>query len=152
LIQVQISEVPLSFTEQPLAEADSGDGALLIFEGRVRSENGRVVALEIEHYPAMTERSIEAIAEQATRRWPVTDIRVFHRVGRVAVGELIVRVAVTAGHRRAAFDACAFVMDYLKTRAPFWKKEINADGDGVWVEMKQTDRDAAARWAQPREQ
>ncbi|PKM23035.1 MAG: hypothetical protein CVV10_01290 [Gammaproteobacteria bacterium HGW-Gammaproteobacteria-14] len=146
-----LSLTSLSLTE-PSLESDSGDGALVIFEGRVRSENGRVVALEIEHYPAMTERSIEAIAEQATRRWPVTDIQVFHRVGWVGVGELIVRVAVTAEHRRVAFDACAFVMDYLKTQAPFWKKEINAAGEGVWVEMKQTDRDAAARWSQSREQ
>lgn len=147
MIQVQISDLPLA-----LADSEVADGALVVFEGRVRSENGRVMALEIEHYPAMTERSIKTIAEQAARRWPVTDIRVFHRVGRVEVGELIVRVAVTAEHRRAAFDACAFVMDYLKTRAPFWKKEINADGHGVWVEMKQTDRDAATRWMPSREQ
>lgn len=122
-------------------------GACVTFEGRVRDEQGRVVALEIEHYPGMTEREIGRIADQAAARWPLSMVLVAHRVGRVEADQLIVRVQVAARHRREAFEACAFIMDYLKTRAPFWKKEISADGAASWVEAKQHDRDAAARWA-----
>ena len=122
-------------------------GACVTFEGRVRDEQGRVVALEIEHYPGMTEREIGRIADQAAERWPLSMVLVAHRVGRISVDELIVRVQVAARHRREAFEACAFIMDYLKTRAPFWKKEISADGAASWVEAKPDDRDAAARWA-----
>lgn len=122
-------------------------GACVTFEGRVRDEQGRVVALEIEHYPGMTEREIGRIADQAAERWPLSMVLVAHRVGRVDADQLIVRVQVASRHRREAFEACAFIMDYLKTRAPFWKKEISADGAASWVEAKQDDRDAAARWA-----
>ena len=121
-------------------------GACVTFEGRVRDEQGRVVALEIEHYPGMTEREIGRIADQAAERWPLSMVLVAHRVGRVEADQLIVRVQVAAQHRREAFEACAFIMDYLKTRAPFWKKEISVDGATSWVEAKQGDRDAAARW------
>lgn len=127
--------------------ADWPAGACVTFEGRVRDEQGRVVALEIEHYPGMTEREIGRIADQAAERWPLSMVLVAHRVGRVEVDELIVRVQVAGRHRREAFEACAFIMDYLKTRAPFWKKEISADGAASWVEAKQGDRDAAARWS-----
>ena len=113
----------------------------------MRDEQGRVVALEIEHYPGVTEREIGRIADQASARWPLSMVLVAHRIGRVDVDELIVRVQVAARHRHEAFEACAFIMDYLKTRAPFWKKEISADGVERWVEAKQDDRDAAARWS-----
>ncbi len=121
-------------------------GACVTFEGRVRDEHGRVMALEIEHYPGMTEREIGRIADLAAERWPLSMVLVAHRVGRVEVDQLIVRVQVAARHRHEAFEACAFIMDYLKTRAPFWKKEISVDGVASWVEAKQGDQDAAARW------
>ena len=124
----------------------AGDvGAVASFVGAVRGDDA-VAELELEHYPGMTEASIGTIIEEAARRWPLLAVRVIHRVGRLRLGDQIVFVGVASQHRAAAFAACEFLMDYLKTRAPLWKKERTADGER-WVEAKARDRDAAARWS-----
>lgn len=126
--------------------ADQGaSGALVQFTGQVRDESGQVEALCLEHYPGMTEGILSTIVEQAGARWHLNGAWVVHRVGEIFVGEDIVHVAVSAAHRQAAFDACAYIMDFLKTRAPFWKKE-KINGAWVWVEAKQSDEVAAAAW------
>ena len=137
------------------AEADalrSGDlevGAVVTFVGTVRdvNEGDAVATLELEHYPGMTEKALEAIVEEARSRFDVRGVLVIHRVGVLAPADPIVLVAVTSAHRGEAFDACRFVMDYLKTRAPFWKKERTPSGDR-WVEARASDDDAAARWSE----
>jgi molybdopterin synthase catalytic subunit len=106
-----------------------------------------VNGLYLEHYPGMTEKSLESITHQAKQRWEVFDILVIHRIGQLSPGDQIVLVAVTAAHRKEAFLACEFVMDYLKTEAPFWKKEQTSLGDR-WVEAKATDENARDRWQQ----
>ena len=136
------------------AEADAlrkGDlevGAVVTFVGTVRdlNEGDAVATLELEHYPGMTERSLEAIVDEARSRFDIRGVRVIHRVGVLAPGDPIVLVAVTSAHRGEAFDACRFVMDYLKTRAPFWKKERTPAGER-WVEARADDDEAAARWS-----
>lgn len=124
-------------------------GAVVSFTGLVRdmASHGAVTAIELEHYPAMTEKSLQAIIEQAGKRWPILGVRVIHRIGYLAAGEQIVMVAVSSAHRHAAFDAAAFIMDFLKSRAPFWKKEY-VDGEGFWVESKSSDEAALERWNQ----
>ena len=122
-------------------------GAVVTFTGRVRdrSEAQNLLALELEHYPAMTGKALAGIADQARARWDIDDLAIVHRVGRLAVGDNIVTVVVISAHRRDAFEACEFLMDYLKTRAPFWKKEITTDGE-AWVEARASDDAAAERW------
>jgi molybdopterin synthase catalytic subunit len=136
------------------AEADAlrgGDlevGAVVTFVGTVRDVNDgdAVATLELEHYPGMTEKALEAIVDEARARFDVRGVLVIHRVGVLAPAEPIVLVAVTSAHRGEAFEACRFVMDYLKTRAPFWKKERTPAGDR-WVEARDSDEDAASRWS-----
>ncbi|WP_420344777.1 molybdenum cofactor biosynthesis protein MoaE [Paenirhodobacter sp.] len=120
-------------------------GAIVTFTGVVRDDTGRMQALELEHYPGMTERAITAIAGKAQARWSLSDVLVIHRYGRLAVGEQIMMVATAARHRREAFEAAEFLMDFLKSRAPFWKKEIGPDGQS-WVAAKDSDEDALRRW------
>jgi len=125
--------------------ASAGDaGAVATFTGHVRGDDG-LIALILEHYPAMTEREIAHHVDEARKKWPLLGVSVIHRVGRLVPGERIVFVAVAAAHRRAAFEACEFLMDYLKIHAPFWKQEERAGGTR-WVEAKATDHDAAKRW------
>lgn len=122
-------------------------GGLVTFSGYCRDENGRLAALEIEHYPGMAERELAKVAGDAANRWPLLGCRTVHRHGLILPGQEIVLVACAAAHRGAAFEAAAFLMDFLKTRAPFWKREHLADGTiGAWVESKRTDGAAAARW------
>ena len=122
-------------------------GAVATFIGLVRdvNEGSDVSAMTLEHYPGMTERAIEDICREAAGRWEVLDARVVHRVGTLRPTDPIVIVAVASGHRRDAFEACEFIMDFLKTRAPFWKKERTGEGDR-WVEARASDDEAAARW------
>jgi molybdopterin synthase catalytic subunit len=120
-----------------------GIGAVVTFTGICRSEGGRLTALELEHYPGMTETEITRIATEAAERWALAGLTIIHRVGRIAVGDDIVLVAAAAGHRGAAFDAAGYVMDFLKTRAPFWKKEHPG---GEWVAHRHSDEEAAKRW------
>jgi molybdopterin synthase catalytic subunit len=122
-------------------------GALVTFTGICRDEGGRLAALELEHYPGMAEAEILRIAREAAARWPLAGISVVHRYGRIAVGDDIVLVAAASSHREAAFAAANFLMDYLKTSAPFWKKEHAASGEaGAWVAATADDDEAAERW------
>ncbi|MCB5408557.1 molybdenum cofactor biosynthesis protein MoaE [Pseudogemmobacter faecipullorum] len=126
--------------------SSAGAGAVVSFTGLVRDEEGRLSALEIEHYPAMTERAIGNILAEAHRRWQLSQGLVIHRYGRLQPGEPIMMVATAARHRAAAFAAADFLMDYLKSRAPFWKKEISAAGSS-WVAAKDSDEAALQRWS-----
>jgi molybdopterin synthase catalytic subunit len=123
-------------------------GAVVTFTGLCRDESGRLAALELEYYPGMAEAEIARIAMEAAERWPLAGITVVHRHGRIRPGDNIVLVVTASAHRQAAFEAADFLMDYLKSRAPFWKKEHLAGGEaGAWVEARTSDDDAAARWA-----
>lgn len=122
----------------------AGAGAVVSFTGIVRDPGG-LVAMEIEHYPGMTEAAISEILAQAKGRWPLTDALVIHRYGRLSPGDPIMMVATASPHRQAAFEAAEFLMDYLKSRAPFWKKEVGASG-AAWVAAKDEDEDALGRW------
>jgi len=123
-------------------------GAVVTFSGLCRDEDGRLAALELEHYPGMAEAELSRVAAEAASRWPLQAMRVIHRYGRVRPGEGIVLVITASSHRVAAFEAASFLMDYLKTRAPFWKREHLADGTiGAWVEATAQDDAAADRWA-----
>ncbi|MCB8835893.1 molybdenum cofactor biosynthesis protein MoaE [Aurantimonas sp. VKM B-3413] len=122
-------------------------GGLVTFSGYCRDEGGRLAALELEHYPGMAEREIEKIALEAAGRWPLLAVTAIHRTGMISPGEEIVFVACASEHRQAAFEAASFLMDFLKTRAPFWKREHLVDGTaGGWVESKDTDDAAADKW------
>jgi molybdopterin synthase catalytic subunit len=127
-----------------LSAGDDGAGAVASFVGLVRG-GGEVSAMTLEHYPGMTEQALAAIIEQARGRWSLRAVRVIHRVGRLLPGDRIVFVGVSSAHRGDAFAACEFIMDYLKTRAPFWKKEATPDG-GRWVDARESDELAASRW------
>lgn len=120
-------------------------GAVASFTGLVRDDGG-LAALHLDHYPGMTERQIEAIVAQACERWPLLGVTVIHRHGTLAVGERIVFVGTASSHRVAALDACAFLIDWLKVSAPFWKRTVHADGSGDWVEAHAADDDRAAGW------
>ena len=120
-------------------------GAVASFVGLARGEKGAALALELEAYPGFTDAAIAAFAEEASARFGLQDFLIVHRVGRIAPGEAIVFVATAAAHRRAAFEACDFLMDYLKSRAPFWKKEHGPDGER-WIEPTARDRTDAQRW------
>ncbi len=148
-IAVQQEDFAVQELVDRLLGARKDIGAVVSFTGRVRdrSEAQNLIALELEHYPAMTEQALRQLAEQARRRWAIDDLAIVHRVGRLAVGDNIVAVVTVSAHRRDAFEACEFLMDYLKTRAPFWKKEITTDGE-AWVEARASDDVAAQRWNQ----
>lgn len=122
-----------------------GGGAVASFVGQVRGD-GNLAALELEHYPAMTEKALRKIADRASKQWTLRGITIIHRVGRLKVGEQIVLTGTCSDHRKAAIDACAYIMDQLKTVAPFWKKEISRNGDENWVEERQSDIEAAESW------
>jgi molybdopterin synthase catalytic subunit len=122
-----------------------GAGAIVTFTGLVRDTDARLTGMEIEHYPGMTERAIGAMIDDARTRWSLTNALVIHRHGALRVGEVIMMVATAAPHRADAFAAAEFLMDYLKSRAPFWKKETGADGT-TWVAAKADDEDALRRW------
>jgi molybdopterin synthase catalytic subunit len=120
-------------------------GAVVTFLGVVRDDTGSLSRIEIEHYPGMTEKAIAAIVDEARTRWALADTLVVHRYGPLQPGEAIMMVATAARHRTAAFEAAEYLMDYLKSRAPFWKKEIGVDG-AEWVAAKDEDEDALGRW------
>ncbi|AOZ13850.1 MULTISPECIES: molybdopterin synthase catalytic subunit MoaE [Pseudomonas] len=146
-IRVQTEAFDPGVEVNALHAANAGVGAVVSFVGYVRDFNdGRDVAgMFLEHYPGMTEKALGKIVIEAEQRWPLLKLEVLHRVGALQPGEPIVFVGVASAHRQAAFDACAFVMDYLKTRAPFWKKEHTPDGPR-WVEGRASDHAAADRW------
>lgn len=141
---VQEAGFDLGDEARAFAKAAEGAGAVVTFTGVVRGDGG-MAAMEIEHYPGMTEKAIAGIVAQAMERWRLIDALVIHRHGRLAVGEAIMMVATAAPHRADAFAAAEFLMDYLKSRAPFWKKEIGPDG-AAWVAAKDADEAALTRW------
>lgn len=148
-ISVQTEDFDVSTELKRLQAQNSAIGAVVSFVGLVRDllEQPSLIAMELEHYPGMTEKSLRAIAEEATRRWNLIDSVIIHRVGRLCVMDQIVLVAVASEHRGEAFAACEFMMDYLKTEAPFWKKENSVNGDR-WVDARVSDENALAKWRQ----
>ena len=142
---IQEADFDVSAELASLRDGDGGIGAIASFVGTVRGSAATVREMWLEHYPGMTERAIEAMADDAGRRFDIRAVRVVHRVGRLLPGEQIVLVAVASAHRREAFQACEFVMDWLKTQAPFWKKERTPQGER-WVDARESDDAATARW------
>ncbi|MGX9461322.1 molybdopterin synthase catalytic subunit MoaE [Shewanella sp. A14] len=133
--------------EYALLACDNQDGAVVNFVGKVRDFNdgSAVTDLTLEHYPGMTESVLMQISQQACERWPLNKVTIIHRVGTLALGEQIVFIGVTSAHRKAAFAACEFLIDYLKTKAPFWKLEVGDTGS-KWVEARDSDQQAAKMW------
>lgn len=146
-IRVQVETFDAGAELNALHAANLGIGAVVSFVGYVRDFNdGQAVAgMLLEHYPGMTEKALAKIEAEARERWPLLTVEIIHRVGALEPGEPIVFVGTSSAHRQAAFDACAFIMDYLKTRAPFWKKEQTPEGER-WVEGRCSDQQAAQRW------
>jgi molybdopterin synthase catalytic subunit len=146
-VSIQTVDFDLGAEIARVRAGDTRVGAVATFVGTVRAvdDGSGVSALELEHYPGMTERAIEAMIDEALQRFDVLGARVVHRIGPLAPGDQIVLVVVTASHRHAAFQACEFLMDYLKTQAPFWKKESTAEG-ARWVDARSSDDAALARW------
>jgi molybdopterin synthase catalytic subunit len=149
-VRVQTEDFDVGRELAALRGADRSVGAVAAFVGTVRDVNAdaSVSGMTLEHYPGMTEKALAAIIADAKSRWAIVDALVVHRVGALAPNDQIVLVAVTSAHRGDAFAACEFIIDFLKTRAPFWKKEDTSDG-GRWVEARASDDDAAARWRAP---
>ncbi|ALU89173.1 molybdopterin synthase catalytic subunit MoaE [Herbaspirillum rubrisubalbicans] len=148
-VRVQTADFDLSTEVAQLRLSNPRVGAVVSFVGTVRdlNEGAAVSAMELEHYPVMTERALEQIVQQAKVRWPICEALVIHRVGPLQPCEQIVLVAVTSPHRGEAFAACEFIMDYLKTQAPFWKKEQTPQG-ARWVDARESDDTALAKWTQ----
>jgi molybdopterin synthase catalytic subunit len=146
-VSVQREDFDIGAEIDRLTAADPDIGAVASFTGLVRQTTGAgpITAMELEHYPGMTERALEAIVAEAAARWPLQGVRVIHRYGPLKPGERIVLVLAASRHRQAAFEAAEFLMDYLKTRAPFWKKEDHG-GEARWVDARDSDDSAAARW------
>lgn len=146
-VSIQTADFDLSAEVAALRAADGGVGAVASFIGTVRDRNdgSGVSRMELEHYPGMTERAIEAMIDTAFERFDIRAARVIHRVGPLDVGDQIVMVAVSSAHRGQAFQACEFLMDYLKTQAPFWKKEHTPEG-ARWVDARSADDEALERW------
>lgn len=148
MIRVVVQTVPIDLAVEMYRVEAPGAGAVATFTGLVRADpalDGRVDVLELEHYPGATEAALERVAREAVARWSLTAATIIHRVGPMRLGERIVFTAAAAPHRAAALEACAFLIDRLKTDAPFWKREIRG-GEAVWVEARGTDEAAAARW------
>lgn len=147
IVRVQAEAFDAGAETATLTNGRSDIGAVVAFTGLCRDEDASLAALEIEHYPGMAEDEIARVAAEAEARWPLAGTTIVHRHGRIAPGEPIVLVLTASRHRQAAFEAASFLMDYMKTRAPFWKKEHRRDGtQGDWVAAKTTDDAAADRW------
>ena len=146
-IRVQAGDFDAAAEAAALTRGRADIGAVVTFVGLCRDEGGRLSRLEIEHYPDMAEAELARVAGEAEARWPLLGVTIIHRFGSIAPGEQIVLVVAVSAHRGAAFAAADFLMDYLKTRAPFWKRAHRADGTVEdWVEAKATDEEAARRW------
>jgi molybdopterin synthase catalytic subunit len=148
LVQAEAFDLGAEVDAMRLGRTDIGAIASFVGLARDLNEGCGVAAMTLEHYPGMTEKALTALVEEARSRWTLLDVTVIHRVGRLLPGDPIVLVAVASQHRGEAFAACEFIMDYLKTRAPFWKKEDTPEGEH-WVEARASDDAAAARWVKP---
>ena len=144
-VRVQATAFDYGAESAAFAAGARGAGAVVTFAGLVRDNGGALTGMEIEHYPGMTERALAGIEAEATARWSLDAALIIHRHGPMAPGEMIMMVATAARHRAEAFAAAEFLMDYLKSRAPFWKKEFTADGTD-WVAARDADEDALRRW------
>lgn len=146
ITKIRVSHEDFDVSEElaKLERPERKAGAAVTFTGIVRSDDG-VTAMHLEHYPEMTEKSLAKIIEKARTRWEIEDVVVIHRVGELKAGDRIVLTVVTSAHRREAFEASEFIMDWLKTEAPFWKKEMTAEG-GRWVDARESDELAKSRW------
>ncbi len=147
-MRIQSADFSVEQLQSELIGASQSEGAIATFTGLVRNRNTDrdIQRMTLEHYPGMTERSIESIMRETAKRWPILRTLVVHRVGELVPGDRIVWVGVSAAHREAAFSACEFIMDFLKTRAPLWKKESSPSGEH-WVEARTVDAERAARWS-----
>ncbi len=145
MIRVQTEDFDIGAEIAALTAGRGDIGAIVTFTGTVRDQHGAVTELTLEHYPGMTETELHRIEAEAKSRWPLQASLIVHRVGTLKPGDNIVLVVTASAHRDAAFDAAKFLMDYLKTSAPFWKRETGPDGAN-WVDAKSQDDDAAARW------
>lgn len=149
-IAIQTTDFDVSIELAKLRAMHRDIGAIVSFIGTVREmSSGRDVSqMELEHYPGMTEKALKNIVQQAMHRWKINDVAVVHRIGVLLAGEQIVLVAVAGQHRKMAFEACEFIIDYLKTEAPFWKKETSETG-AQWVDARESDLDALQKWSDP---
>jgi molybdopterin synthase catalytic subunit len=147
-VSLQNSDFDIAAEIDALSSGDTGIGAVVTFTGLVRDmvNDERIVDMTLEHYPAMAQAELERIEEEANKRWPLNGTRIIHRFGTLKPGDRIVLVVTASSHRQAAFEAAEFIMDFLKTRAPFWKKEKLEQGDSGWVEAKDKDDTALERW------
>jgi molybdopterin synthase catalytic subunit len=151
MISVQTQDFDIGALYQQVTASDNnplGYGAIVTFVGKVRDFNleQNVSGLSLEHYPGMTEKTLLNISQQAKNRWPIADPIIIHRVGDLQPGDQIVYIGVASAHRKAAFEACEFLIDYLKTQAPFWKKEQTEAGY-QWIDARESDQQAATKWA-----
>jgi molybdopterin synthase catalytic subunit len=148
-VRVQREDFDIGAEVKRLTAGRTDIGAIVTFTGTVRGGTGAgaIAEMTLEHYPGMTEEELARVEAEAAARWPLQASLIVHRVGTLRPGDSIVLVVTASAHRQAAFDAAAFLMDYLKTRAPFWKKETAADGRVHWVEARESDDAAAERWA-----
>ena len=144
MIRVQRDDFDVGLEIKQLSHGRHDLGAIVTFTGTVRG--GDIAELTLEHYPGMTERELTRIEQEARARWPIAESLIVHRYGTLRPGDNIVLVVTASAHRQAAFDAAQFLMDYLKTAAPFWKSETRSSGDRAWVDAKTTDDHAAKRW------
>ena len=147
MIEVRVQAEPFEPGAELARLETLAPGAVASFTGLVRGDDG-LVAMELEHYPAMTQAALERVVAEAMSRWALTGVIVVHRHGRLVPGDRIVFVGTASSHRAAALDGCAFLIDWLKTRAPFWKRELLGDGTARWVEARSADDSAADRWEQ----
>lgn len=147
-VSVQAEDFDLSREVAALTDGRTDIGAIVTFTGTVRgtNEGAELSSMTLEHYPGMTEAELARVEAEAHARWPLQGTRIVHRIGTLAPGENIVLVVAASAHRHAAFEAAAFLMDYLKSRAPFWKKETDASGAGRWVDARESDDAALDRW------
>lgn len=150
-VSIQTDAFDLGKEEMAVRQRSGDAGALVAFQGMVRefdhgTTDERVTGLFLEHFPEVTESEIERIVQEASQRWALTAVRVIHRVGALTANEVIVLVIVCSRHRQDSFSAAEFIMDYLKTQAPFWKRELRADGSQTWVAAKHSDAQSAQRW------
>jgi molybdopterin synthase catalytic subunit len=151
VVRVQAEDFDVGVEIRHLMQDRTDIGAIVTFTGTVRGESGGrpITRMTLEHYPGMTEAELERVENEANARWPLQASLIVHRIGALAPGDNIVLVVTASAHRQAAFAAAEFLMDYLKNRAPFWKKEETPDATGTWVEARQSDDVAAKRWGAP---
>ncbi len=152
VVRVQEADFDVGAETRRLIGVRTDVGAIVTFTGTVRGEaKGRpIVSMTLEHYPGMTEAELGRVEAEALARWPLSASLIIHRIGELRPGDNIVLVVAASAHRHAAFEAAAFLMDYLKSRAPFWKKETGTDGQGQWVDARDSDAAALARWDPPK--